>query len=146
MVQTLQQQAMAPLLEQVQNLQGQLQQANQGSRAFQGYIQQQQAQARQGEINETRAAYGNEVDSLSNMQIAAMRSLVEQGAGVKAAFESITGKLSEQIVSARETHSSVKANAKKAASSIPPARVATGGDSAYGETDLDADMARLFGE
>jgi|TARA_R110000803_G_scaffold83887_1_gene149942 hypothetical protein len=145
-VQTLQQQAMAPLLEQVQSLQGQLQQANQGSQAFQSYIHQQQAQARQGEINDTRSAYGSEVDSLSNMQIAAMRSLVDQGAGVKAAFESVTGKLSEQIVAARETHSNVRANAKKAASSVPPARIATGGDNAYGETDLDADMARLFGD
>jgi hypothetical protein len=80
------------------------------------------------------------------MQIAAMRSLVDQGAGVKAAFESVTGKLSEQIVAARETHSNVRANAKKAASSVPPARIATGGDNAYGETDLDADMARLFGD
>jgi hypothetical protein len=78
-VQTLNQQAMAPILEQVQALQAQLQEARQGQNAFKQYLQQQQVEKRTSEVASTREAYGAEVDNLSQQQMLAMKALVDQG-------------------------------------------------------------------
>ena len=125
-VQTLNQQAMAPLIEQVQALQAQLQEARQGQNAFQQYLQKQQVDQRTAEVTETRAAYGDEVDNLSQPQMLAMKALVDQGATVKGAFESVTGKTSEQIVAARERDKQVRSNAKHSASSTASRATAEG--------------------
>lgn len=141
-VQTLNQQAMAPILEQVAQLQAQLQEAQQGSNAFQAYLQQQQVQARTAEVAETRAAYGAEVDALTQQQMGAMKALVDQGASVKGAFESVTGKTSEQIVAARARDKEVRNTAKHTAASTA-SRASTGGAMASTDAEVRSGLEAL---
>jgi len=141
-VQTLNQQAMAPILEQVQALQAQLQEARQGQNAFQQYLQQQQIEKRTAEVSETRAAYGDEVDNLSQPQMLAMKALVDQGATVKGAFESVTGKTSEQIVAARERDKQVRSNAKHSAASTA-SRATAEGAKVSSDAEVLSEMKKL---
>lgn len=141
-VQTLNQQAMAPILEQVAQLQAQLQESQQGSRAFQQYLHQQQVQTRTSEVAQTRAAYGNEVDNLNQQQMGTMKILVDQGATVKGAFESVTGKTSEQIVAARARDQEVRSAAKHTASSAA-SRAATSGAKASTDAEVRSGLEAL---
>lgn len=141
-VNTLFQQQSAPMLEQINQLRNQLEQASQGNRAFAQYLQQQQVQQRIGQIAEVREAYGNEVDNLNERQMFAMKALVDQGSTVKEAFESITGKTAQQLEAARETDRTVKSQAKRTASS-GSARATTDGARVDTDADLMAAMKSL---
>ena len=136
-VQTLFKQQSAPMLEEIETLKGQLAQAAQGTQAFTKYLQNQQTQARIGQVAELREAYGAEVNDLTDRQMSAMRALVDQGDTVKSAYESVTGRAQQQIEAARAQDRDVRSSAKNAVSS-KSARAATSGATIETEAELIA--------